>query len=176
MSKSYQKEYRDNMSDEQKQRLKDYQKKYRDNMSDEQKQKQKDYPKKYRDNMTDEQKQKKREAEKRYKANMTDKQKKKRESNKRYRDNMSDEQKQKLKDYQKDYQKKYNAVKKLNNKITNDKIIDDNYFYCISIIIKLKNMVPIKDIDSILKINKKVCSQVYLEECNFINDSYNKND
>ena len=36
MSKSYQKEYRDNMSDEQKQKLKDYQKKYRDNMSDEQ--------------------------------------------------------------------------------------------------------------------------------------------
>ena len=81
---------------------------------------------------------------------------------------MSDEQKQKLKDYQKDCQKIYNAVKKLNNKITNDKII--------SIIIKLKNTVPIKDIDSILKINKKVCSQVYLEECNFINDSYNKND
>ena len=104
---------------------------------------------------------------------MTDEQKrKKRESNKRYRDNMSDEQKQKLKDYQ----KKYNAVKKLNNKITNDKVIDDNDFYCISIIIKLKNMVPIKDIDSILNINKKVCSQVYLEECNFINDSYNKND
>ena len=104
---------------------------------------------------------------------MTDEQKrKKRESNKRYRDNMSDEQKQKLKDYQ----KIYNAVKKLNNKITNDKVIDDNDFYCISIIIKLKNMVPIKDIDSILNINKKVCSQVYLEECNFINDSYNKND
>ena len=95
------------------------------------------------------------------------KNKKKRESNKRYRDNMSDEQKQKLKDYQ----NKYNAVKKLNNKITND-----NDFYCISIIIKLKNTVPIKDIDSILKINKRVCSQVYLEECNFINDSYNKND
>ena len=146
MSKSYQKEYRDNMSDEQKQKLKDYQKKYRDNM-------------------TDEQKQKKREADKRCKANMTDEQKqKKRESNKRYRDNMSDEQKQKLKDYQKDYQKKYNAVKKLNNKISNDKIIDDNDFYCISIIIKLKNAVSIKDIDSILKINKKVCSQVYLEE------------
>ena len=103
------------------------------------------------------------------------KNKKKRESNKRYRDNMNDEQKQKLKDYQKDYQKKYNAVKKLNNKITNDKVIDDNDFYCISIIIKLKNKVPIKDIDSILKINKKVYSQVYLEECNFINDSYNKN-
>ena len=127
--------------------------------------------------MTDEQKQKKREADRRYKANMTDEQKqKKRESNKRYRDNMSDEQKQKLKDYQKDYQKKYNAVKKLNNEITNDKIIDDNDFYCISIIIKLKNTIPIKDTDSILKINKKVCSQVYLEECNFINDSYNKND
>ena len=93
------------------------------------------------------------------------KKKRKREANKRYRDNMSDEQKQKLKDYQKDYQKK------LNNKITTDKIIDDNDFYCI---IKLKNIVPIKDIDSILKINKKVCSQVYLEECNFINDSYNK--
>ena len=158
MSKSYHKEYRDNMSDEQKQKLKDYQKNYRDNM-------------------TDEQKQKKREADKQYKANMTDEQKqKKRESNKRYKDNMSDERKQKLKDYQKDYQKKYYAVKKVNNKITNDKIIDDNDFYCISIIIKLKNTVPIKDINSILKINKKVCSQVYLEECNFINDSYNKND
>ena len=49
------------------------------------------------------------------------------------------------------------------------------FFYCISIIIKLKNIVPIKDINSVLKIDKKVCSQVYLEECNFINDSYNKN-
>ena len=86
---------------------------------------------------------------------------------------MSDERKQKLKDYQKDYQKKYYAVKKL-NKIINDND-NDNDFYCISIIIKLKNTVPIKDINLILKINKKVCSQVYLEECNFINDSYNKN-
>ena len=33
----------------------------------------------------------------------------------------------------------------------------------------VKNIVPIKDI------NKKVCSQVYLKECGFINDSYNKN-
>ena len=33
----------------------------------------------------------------------------------------------------------------------------------------------VKDINSILKINKNVRSQVYLEECNFINDSYNKN-
>ena len=98
---------------------------------------------------------------------------------------MSDEQKQKQRDYQIDYQKKYYAAKKL-NKITNDndkkiiddndnEIIDDNDFYCISIIIKLKNIVLIKDINSILKINKKVCSQAYLEECNFINDSYNKN-
>ena len=58
------------------------------------------------------------------------------------------------------------------------KIIDDNDndFYYISIIIKLKrNIVPIKDINSILKINKKVCSQVYLKECDFINDSYYKN-
>ena len=135
MSKSYQKEYRENMSDEQKQR--------------------------HRDNMTDEQKQKQREA------------------NKRYRDNMSDGRKQKLRDYQIDYQKKYYAAKKLNDKITNDKIIDDNDndFYCISIIIKLKKyIVPIKDINSILKINKKVCSQAYLEGCNFINDSDNKND
>ena len=38
----------------------------------------------------------------------------------------------------------------------------------------VKNTVPIKDINSILKINKKVCSQVYLEECNFISGSYNK--
>ena len=49
-------------------------------------------------------------------------------------------------------------------------------FYCISIIIKLKNIVPIKDINSILKISKKVRSQAYLEECNFINDGYKKND
>ena len=91
---------------------------------------------------------------------------------------MSDERKQKLKDYQKDYQKKYYTVKKLNKIINDNKIINndnDNDFYCISIIIKLKNTIPIKDINSILKINKKVCLQVYLEECNFINDSYNKN-
>ena len=94
---------------------------------------------------------------------------------------MSDEQKQKQRDYQIDYRKKYYAAKKL-NKIINDndndnKIIDDNDndFYCISIIIKLKNIVPIKDINSILEINKKLCSQAYLEECDFINDGYNKN-
>ena len=68
---------------------------------------------------------------------------------------MSDEWKQKLRDYQINYQKKYYATKKLNDnddKIINDnnKIIDDNDndFYCISIIIKLKNIVPIKDINS----------------------------
>ena len=109
--------------------------------------------------MTDEQKQKRREANRRYQ--------------KKYRDNMSDEQKEKQRDYQIDFRKKYYAAKKLNNDNYN-KIIDDkdSDFYCISIIIKLKNIVPIKDINSI---NKKVCSQVYLEECNFINDSYNKN-
>ena len=155
------KKYRDSMTDEQKQKKREANKRYRDNMSDERKQKLRDYQKKYRDNMTDEQKQKKREADKRCKNNMTNEQKQKnREANKRYRDNMSDERKQKLRDYQIDYQKKYYAAKKLNNKITNDKIIDDsdNDFYCISIIIKLKNIVPIKDINSILKINKKVCS------------------
>ena len=91
---------------------------------------------------------------------------------------MSDEQKQKQKqkDYQIEYRKKYYAAKKLNkiindNKINGNKIIDDNDsdFYCISIIVKLKNAVTIKDINSILKINKKVCSQVYLGECDFIN-------
>ena len=152
MSKSYQKEYRDNITDEQEQKRREAIRQYQ---------------KKYRDNMTDEQKQKRREANRRYQ--------------KKYRDNMSDEQKQKQRDYQIDYRKKYYAAKKL-NKIINDndndnKIIDDNDndFYCISIIIKLKNIVPIKDINSILKINKKVCSQAYLEECDFINDSYNKN-
>ena len=153
MSKSYQKEYRDNITDEQEQKRREAIRQYQ---------------KKYRDNMTDEQKQKQREANRRYQ--------------KKYRDNMSDEQKQKQRHHQIDYRKKYYAAKKL-NKIINDndnanKVIDDNhnYFYCISIIIKLKkNIVPIKDINSILKINKKVCSQVYLEECNFINDSYNKN-
>ena len=168
------------MSDEQKQRYRDNQKKYRDNMTDEQKQKQREANKRYRDNMTDESKQKKRESDKRYKDNMTDEQKQRfKEVNKQYSDNMSDGRKQKLRDYQIDYQKKYYAAKKLNNKITNDKIIDDNDndFYCISIIIKLKKkIVPIKDINSILKINKKVCSQAYLEGCNFINESDNKND
>ena len=124
----------------------------------------KSYQKEYRDNMSDEQKQKRREANRRYQ--------------KKYRDNMSDEQKQKQRDYQIDYRKKYYAAKKL-NKDNDNKIIDDNDsdsdFYCISIIIKLKNIVPIKDINSILKINKKVCSQAYLEECDFINDGYNKN-
>ena len=108
--------------------------------------------------MTDEQKQKRKEANRRYQ--------------KKYRDNMSDEQKQKQKDYQIKYRKKYYAAKKL-NKINDNKVINDNDsdsdFYCISIIVKLKNAVPIKDINSILKINKKVCSQVYLGECDFIN-------
>ena len=148
---------------------KHYQKEYRDNITDEQEQKRREairqYQKKYRDNMTDEQKQKRREANRRYQ--------------KKYRYNMSDEQKQKQRDYQIDYRKKYYAAKKL-NKIINDndnKIIDnnDNDFYCISIIIKLKNIVPINDINSILNINKKVCSQAYLEEYDFINDGYNKN-
>ena len=68
---------------------------------------------------------------------------------------MSDEREQKLKDYQINYQKKYYAAKKLNN--NDNKIIDDsdNDFYCISITIKLKNIVPIKDINLILKIHKK---------------------
>ena len=90
--------------------------------------------------MTDEQKQIRREANRRYQ--------------KKYRDNMSDEQKQR--DYQIDYRKKYYATKKL-NKDNDNKIIDDNDsdFYCISIIIKLKNIVPIKDINSVLKINEK---------------------
>ena len=154
MSKSYQKEYRDNITDEQEQKRREAIRQYQ---------------RKYRDNVTDEQKQKRREANRRYQ--------------KKYRDNMSDEQKQKQRDYQIDYRKKYYAAKKL-NKIIDDndndnKIIDDNDndkdFYCISIIIKLKNIVPIKDINSILKINKKVCSQSYLEECDFINDGYNKN-
>ena len=124
-----------------------YQKEYTDNITDEQEQKRREairqYQKKYRDNMTDEQKQKRREANRLYQ--------------KKYRDNMSDEQKQKQRDYQIDYRKKYYAAKKL-NKIIND---NDSDFYCISIIVKLKNTVPIKDINSILKINKKVCSQVY---------------
>ena len=45
----------------------------------------------------------------------------------------------------------------------------DSYVKLLMIIIKLKNTVPINDINSILKINKKVCSQVYLGECDFIN-------
>ena len=124
----------------------------------------KSYQKEYRDNITDEQKQKRREAIRQYQ--------------KKYRDNMTDEQKQKQNDYQIQHRKKYYAAKKLNkiindNKINDNKIIDDNDndsdFYCISIIVKLKNAVTIKDINSILKINKKVCSEVYLGEYDFIN-------
>ena len=136
MSKSYQKEYRDNMTDEQDQKRREATRQYQ---------------KKYRDNMTDEQKQKRREANRRYQ--------------KKYRDNMSDEQKQKQRDYQIDYQKKYYEAKKIDSNDNDNKIIDDNDsdndFYCISIIIKLKNMVPIKDINLILKIHKKMCSQAY---------------
>ena len=145
MSKSHQKEYGDNIMDEQEQ---------------ERREAVRQYQKKYRDNMTDEQKQKRKEGNRRYQ--------------KKYRDNMSEEQKQK--DYQIEYRKKYYAAKKLNkiintNKINDNKIINDNYsdFYCISIIVKLKNAVPIKDINSILKINKKLCSQVFFQECDFIN-------
>ena len=136
MSNSYRKEYRDNMTDEQEQKRREATRQHQ---------------KKYRDNMTDEQKQKRREANRRYQ--------------KKYRDNMTDEQKQKQRDYQIDYQKKYYEAKKLSNNDNDNKIIDDNDsdndFYCISIIIKLKNMVPIKDINLILKIHKKMCSQAY---------------
>ena len=116
MSKSYQKEYRDNITDEQEQKRREAIRQYQ---------------KKYRDNMTDEQKQKRREANRRHQ--------------KKYRDNMSDEQKQKQKDYQIEYRKKYYAAKKLNKiindtKINDNKIIYDNDFYCISIIVKLKNI------------------------------------
>ena len=64
ISKSYRKEYRDNITDEQEQKrreaIRQYQKEYRDNMTDEQKQKRSEanrrHQKKYRDNMSDEQK------------------------------------------------------------------------------------------------------------------------
>ena len=58
MSKtSYQKEYRRNMTDEQKQRYEGARIHKYHNMTDEQKQKYIDYQKKYKENMTDEQKQ-----------------------------------------------------------------------------------------------------------------------
>ena len=49
--KKNQREYRKNMSDEQKQKRRDYQKEYQKNMTDEQKQKQKDYLRKYYKNI-----------------------------------------------------------------------------------------------------------------------------
>ena len=85
MSKSSQKEYRDNITDEQEQKRREAIRQYK---------------KKYRDNIIDEQKQKRKEANRRYQ--------------KKYRDNMSDEKKQKQRDYQIDYRKKYYAAKKLN--------------------------------------------------------------
>ena len=69
MSKtSYQKEYRKNMTDEQKQRYREARIRKYQNMTDEEKQKYKDIKKKkkYKENMTDEQKQKYRESEKQY--------------------------------------------------------------------------------------------------------------
>ena len=53
--KEYQKEYRKNMTDEQKQRYKEARNKR--NMTDEERQKKKEYQKEYRKNITDEQKQ-----------------------------------------------------------------------------------------------------------------------
>ena len=47
--KEYQKEYRKNITDEKKQKVKEYQKQYRENMTDEQTQKMKEYQKNYRD-------------------------------------------------------------------------------------------------------------------------------
>ena len=65
MSKtSYQKEYRRNMTDEQKQRYREARIHKYHNMTDEQKQKYIDYQKIYKENMTDEQKQRYRESEK----------------------------------------------------------------------------------------------------------------
>ena len=65
MSKtSYQKEYRRNMTDEQRQRYREARIHKYDNMTDEQRQKYIDYQKKYKENMTDEQKQRYRESEK----------------------------------------------------------------------------------------------------------------
>ena len=59
MSKtSYQKEYRKNMTDEQRQRYKEARIHKYHNMTDEQKQKKRDYQKEYRKNITDEQKKK----------------------------------------------------------------------------------------------------------------------
>ena len=56
MSKtSYQKEYRKNMNDEQKQRYREARIHKYHNMTDEQKQRYKDYQKKYKEDMTDEQ-------------------------------------------------------------------------------------------------------------------------
>ena len=64
-------------------------------------------------------------------------------------------------------QKKLNKIIN-DNKINDNKIIDDNDndsdFYCISIIVKLKNAVTIKDINSILKINKKKCVHKFIWE------------
>ena len=47
--KDYQKEYRKNITNEQKQKYKNNRKQYRENMTDEQKQKIKDYQKQYRE-------------------------------------------------------------------------------------------------------------------------------
>ena len=47
--KEYKKEYRKNITDEKKQKVKEYQKQYRENMTDEQTQKMKEYQKNYRD-------------------------------------------------------------------------------------------------------------------------------
>ena len=65
MSKtSYQREYRKNMTDKQKQRYREVRIHKYHNMTDEQKQRYKDYQIKYKENMTDEQKQKHRESDK----------------------------------------------------------------------------------------------------------------
>ena len=55
-------------------------------------------------------------------------------------------------------------------------LVLDSYVKLLMIMILLHfNNHKIKKYSSYKRYLKKVCSQVYLGECNFINDSYNKN-
>ena len=153
------------------QKIKDYQKQYRENMSDEQKQK-------YRENMTDEQKQKYKNNRKQFIENMTDeeRQKYKEAINKRDRDSynkMTDEEKQKHRKKYKDLseEQKQTSVDTIKMSLTKikfaDKEVNKKEFYSSKQAISIYSV----DLNKIVVSNKlKINDTTYKYICGYLNN------